>query len=135
MGRDLRVAMTSLVGTLGMVTLHVKDIQRSVKFYRDTLGLKVGDVFDTPEMGWAEFEVAPNLKLGLHADKHGMEVGGRAPGGATGFYFAVPNVDKAIEQLRAKGVRIEDEPEDKPYGRDACIADPDGNVIAILTPS
>ena len=126
----------SLVGQLGLVTLHVHDIQRSVRFYRDTLGLALqGEVFDVPGIGWAEIEVGPGLKLGLHQDKNGTEEGCRAPGGASGFYFAVPNVDKAIEQLRMRGVKVVDEPADKPYGRDACIEDPDGNVLALVTPS
>lgn len=123
-----------LAGTLGMVTLHVHDLQRALKFYRDALGLKVGDVIETPEFGWAEVEVAPRVKLGLHADPHGVEEGARAPGGASGFYFVVPNVDKAIEKLRARGVKVVDEPADKSYGRDACVEDPDGNVIALMTP-
>ena len=128
--------MSAIVGQLGLVTLHVHDIQRSVRFYRDTIGLPLhGDVLDVPGMGWAELEVGGGLRLGLHEDKDGIEEGCRPPGGASGFYFAVPNVDKAIEQLRAAGVRVVDEPADKPYGRDACIEDPDGNVLALVTPS
>lgn len=133
--KTARRAAGPVVGTLGMVTLHVSDIQRAVKFYRDTLGLRAGDVMDTPETGWAEIEVARGLKLGLHADKGKMEEGARAPGGATGFYFVVRDVDAAVETLRARGVTIEDKPTDRPYGRDAYIEDPDGNVIALLTPS
>lgn len=127
--------MASPLGQLGLVTLHVGDIQRAAAFYRDTLGLPVGDVLDVPGLGWAEVEVGPGLKLGLHADKDGTEKGSRPPGGASGFYFIVPDVDAAIATLRERGVRIEDEPEDKPYGRDACILDPDGNVLALMTPS
>lgn len=126
----------ALVGTLGMVTLHVNDIRRSVAFYRDVLGLRVmGEVLDTPDFGWAEIEVAPRVKLGLHADVGKMEEGARPPGGATGFYFAVADVDAVVKRLKAKGAKVVDEPADKSYGRDAYVEDPDGNVIAILTPS
>ncbi len=125
--------MPALVGQLGLVTLHVTNIQRAAAFYRDVLGLESGDVIDTPEMGWAEFIAAPGIKLGLHEDKNGTEAGSRAPGGATGFYFTVPDVDAAITTLRSRGVKIVDEPEDKPYGRDAAFEDPDGNVLAVGT--
>lgn len=129
-----RRASAPVGGTLGMVTLHVHDLQRAVAFYRDVLGFRAGDVFDAPELGWAELEVARGVKLGLHADKANLEEGARPPGGASGFYFVVPDVDKAIAALRARGVRVVDEPADKPYGRDACIEDPDGNVLALVTP-
>lgn len=125
-------AGSALIGSLGLVTLHVTDIKEAVRFYRDALGLPAGDVMDTPEMGWAEFNVG-GLKLGLHADPKGLEPGGRAPGGATGFYFVVKDVDASVKKLRERGVKIVDEPEDKSYGRDACFQDPDGNVIAIAS--
>ncbi|HWH09344.1 MAG TPA: VOC family protein, partial [Candidatus Thermoplasmatota archaeon] len=112
----------------------VHDVHRAVAFYRDALGFRAGDVLDTPEFGWAEVEVARGVKLGLHADKGNAEEGARPPGGASGFYFVVPDVDKAVERLRGMGVKVVDEPADKPYGRDACIEDPDGNVLALMTP-
>lgn len=124
----------ALAGTLGMVTLHVHDIGRAAAFYRDVLGLRVGDVLETPEMGWVEVEVAPGVKLGLHADKGGLEEGARPPGGASGFYFVVPDVDAAIRKLRERGAKVVDEPTDRPYGRDAAIEDTEGNVLALLTP-
>ena len=124
---------TPLGGTLGMVTLHVHDFRRAVMFYRDTMGLRAGDVIDTPDFGWAEFHVASNVILGLHADKKGLEEGARPPGGSSGFYFVVPNVDRAIERLRAKGAKVVDEPTDLSFGRVGAIEDPDGNVLSLLT--
>ena len=119
-----------------MVTLHVHDLDRALTFYRDQLGLRVKDVVDVPGvLGWAEVEVNRGLVLGPHHDRHGGEPDARPPGGPSGFYFQVPDVDAAIAKLRAKGVRVTEEPADKSYGRDACIADPDGNEIALMTPS
>jgi predicted enzyme related to lactoylglutathione lyase len=88
-----------------------------------------------PGLQWAEFALAPGFKLGLHADPEGHEEGARSPGGASGFYFTVPDVDAAVAKLRERGVKIADEPEDKPYGRDAAFLDPDGNLIAIVAPA
>ncbi len=124
--------MTSapVIGQLGLVTLHVMDLPKAVAFYRDSLGLTLGE--HMPEAGWAEFDLG-GVRLGIHADPKGEEVGGRRPGGASGFYFVVPDVDAAISTLRERGVAIEDEPADKPYGRDATVRDPDGNVLALVT--
>lgn len=123
--------MTSPVGVLQLVTLHVRDYETSLKFYGDTLGLKLVDKVEPVK--WAQFEVAPGVTLGIHADA--SEPGARAPGGSSGFYFTVPDVDAAVAELERRGVKITEKPADKPYGRDAYFEDPSGNEIALVQPS
>jgi hypothetical protein len=39
----------------------------------------------------------------------------------------VPDVDRAVQALRARGVRITEEPDARTWGRIAVFADPEGN--------
>jgi len=50
--------------------------------------------------------------------------------------FEVPNVDRASQELKTKGVVFETEPMDRPeWGiRTAHFRDPDGNLIEINQP-
>lgn len=112
---------------LALVTLHVKDIQRAVAFYRDVLGFPEGD--HVLSVKWAEFKIG-DVTLGLHQDDG--EVGHRAPGGTSGFYLAVKNVDDYVAACERKGARLGDKPQDYPYGRVGSLLDPDGNELMFI---
>jgi predicted enzyme related to lactoylglutathione lyase len=113
--------------TLSMVTLHVKDIQRAISFYRDVLGLPEGE--HVPAVKWAEFKLG-GVTLGLHEDEH--EQGHRAPGGTSGFYLTVPDVDAFVAKAERHGARVADKPQDFPYGRVGSLLDPDGNELMFI---
>lgn len=124
-------AASPVIGSLALVTLHVRDAQRALEFYRDTLELPEHE--HMLEAGWLEFDTGP-LKLGIHADPERVEPGAREPGGTSGFYFRVPDCDAAVAVLRERGVKVVDEPSDMPYGREATFLDPDGNLLTLLGP-
>ena len=66
---------------IGMLTIHSDDINRSIAFYRDTLGMECTGAW--PEAGFAEFQVGAN-KFGVHVwDKGCQSNGGRPPATAT----------------------------------------------------
>lgn len=112
---------------LTLVTLHVHDIDRAIRFYREVLALPEGE--HVLPVKWAEFKLG-GVTLGLHQDDH--EQGHRAPGGSSGFYIAVPNVDDFIAKCETKGARIGDKPTDYPYGRVGTLLDPDGNELMFI---
>lgn len=104
------------------VLLHPVDPERSVAFYRDTLGLAV----------YREFEGGTVFFLGGGF----LEVSGRAdapPGANVQLWLQVRDVDTAHEALRAAGVPVLREPVTEPWGlREMWIADPDGVRIAVV---
>jgi lactoylglutathione lyase len=52
------------------------------------------------------------------------------------MFVYVENVDSVVEQLRADGIEIVQEPADMPWGeRVAAIRDPDGNPVSLANPS
>jgi predicted enzyme related to lactoylglutathione lyase len=101
------------------VFYHVSDLDKAVAFYRDTLGLDTISQMD----GWAEFDARP-LALAI-----GTMEPERAGAGGGAVALAVPDVQAAVAELRAKGVTIVQDTMHSPVCDVAAIADPDGNRL------
>src|SRR5262245_11195471 len=93
--------MWSMQNMLTMVV--VSDMDRSVRFYRDTLGLKLR--FQSPD--WTEFDVG-STTLALHGG--GLAApppqGKEQYAGRASIGFNVESVDKVFEELKSKGARV-----------------------------
>jgi catechol 2,3-dioxygenase-like lactoylglutathione lyase family enzyme len=107
-----------------VVWLPVSDLQRSLTFYRDTLGL--GEI--RAEGDWAELD-ANGLRLGLNASEDP-----RGDGGAIIAFQPEGGVDGAVEELRSNGVEVPGDVSDHPWGRLATFKDPDGNDLQVYEP-
>ncbi len=101
---------------------HVSDAKKSVAFYRDILGLKMLEDSSDIEKGWVEFQIGTVTFDLLGFDKS-------SAGKSSGLALAVDDVKKAVDELRAKGVKIVQELYETPVCHGAGIADPDGNQI------
>ncbi|HXH61352.1 MAG TPA: VOC family protein [Fimbriimonadaceae bacterium] len=109
----------SLINGLDTVWCPVTDMERSVAFYRDVLGLKPG--FESPY--WTSFDLG-GVQLGLH-------FGGGKPGG--GFVVSVLTDDLPALRSRLVGANCEvGEYHDTPRGTVMDIADPDGNRLQAM---
>jgi len=111
------------------IVVYVSDMQRSVAFYRDVLGLSLK--FTTP--GWSEFETG-SVKLALHrgSEERLPEQGGRPPAGISQLAFVVENIQAAYEDLQARGARFSLPPQKQVTGNTlAVLHDPDGFGITI----
>ena len=105
----------------------VSDINQSADFYENTLGLTLDGWIGT---GWVEFVVGDTpTVLALRAGLAGENANGEAGGGA--IAIAVADVERAVEELRARGVDIVLEPGEQDICYAAGIADPDGNLILL----
>ncbi|MBI1886488.1 MAG: VOC family protein [Chloroflexi bacterium] len=110
---------------LNHVHLGVRDLDRAVAFYRDTLSLEVSRR-DT----WASVRVGPTLSVDL--DHRPDQSDGPKP---VIIGFVVESADEAYAQLKAKGVALEGEPEDQYWGvRNFYFCDPDGYQIEVAQP-
>jgi lactoylglutathione lyase len=109
----------------------VSDMQRSVEFYRDKLGIPLK--FQTPD--WTEFQTG-DTTLALHG---GGVVSATPPAadpskqaGSCSIGFNVDDVDKTYQELQAKGIRFVMPPtqrEGEGIKLTVCI-DPDGLPIS-----
>ena len=109
----------------------VSDMQRSVEFYRDKLGIPLK--FQSPE--WTEFATGTTT-LALHGG--GIPSQGPPAGdpskvaGACSIGFNVDDVDKTYDELKAKGIRFVMPPTQREgEGIKLAVAiDPDGLSVS-----
>jgi catechol 2,3-dioxygenase-like lactoylglutathione lyase family enzyme len=114
--------------------LSVNDIEAAHKFYGETLGLPV-------EQNPQGLEV--HLASGSHVFIYPKP--DHQPATYTALYFPVDDIDRAVNELKAKGVAFENYPEmtdsnniarGRAAGQGPDIAwfkDPAGNFLAVLT--
>ena len=116
---------------IGYVILYVEDLEASVGFYRDVVGLE----YTFTDAGYAEFE-AGGVRFGLYERRRAEWLTGRAvsPGAGGEIVVMVDDVDAWAERLAGLGVPVLSGPADRPWGhRTVHVADPDGFVVEFAT--
>lgn len=112
---------------IGIVMLGVRELPRSLAFYRDTLGLSVS--FASDEFAFLR---AGAVTLGL---RHAEHLGEASEDGRTELVFAVEDVDRAYDGLRERGVAFRIAPRVVTSDQLAAdFRDPDGHVLSIFGP-
>ncbi|HUI93587.1 MAG TPA: VOC family protein [Chitinivibrionales bacterium] len=112
------------------ILIEVADIARSLKFYRDCLGLSL----TSQANGFATLESA-NAGIYLWQNHWGWE-DARASQKSRGIgmypHFEVENVAAMVERFRKAGYSIVQEPRNYDWGTEAFVRDPDGYIIALV---
>ena len=108
---------------VGAVILLVSNMEKSVKFYKDTLGLPI----KSKSKDWTEF-FKNDTVLALHParKKNGIKTGSAMLVG-----FEVSDLESAVKELKTKGVKFFKKLTEEPFGKHAIIKDPDGHLISI----
>ena len=110
------------------VILYVRNLDVSIAFYRDVVGLP----FKFRQSTYAEF-ATDGTKFALFEQSAVPDLIGRpvTEGGPSGeVAFVVDDVDGEAERLSAAGVRILSPPVDRPWGhRTLYVLDPDEHVV------
>ena len=112
------------------ITIHVRDLDRSIRFYVDQLGFNL--IFDSPIGGGRFVVVGPpdgSAMLCLApAPPYNHSIGRTAP-----IVFLTENVVAKYEEWRARGVHFQ-EPPHKPVwgGLFASLEDLDGNSLKLV---
>ena len=116
---------------VGYVILFVGNLERSVAFYRDVIGVP----FRLQGDGYVEF-ATDGTRFGLYDRNRLEELTGQdatdpgRPGGEV--VFLVGDVDAEAERLGAAGVTILKGPVDRAWGhRTLHLEDPDGFVVEL----
>jgi catechol 2,3-dioxygenase-like lactoylglutathione lyase family enzyme len=112
---------------VSMIMLGARDIEKSVSFYRDRLGLTLRQQFP----GFAMFDTgAVTLVLSEALAKNVASVAG-----ATEVIFTVDDVKAGAEALKRQGVELSHEPHqvNGPMWA-ANFPDPDGHLLTLFGP-
>lgn len=116
------------LGPIGQIHVSVSDVDRSVAFYRDVLGVPF--LFRVPGQPMAFFDCG-GVRLYLGAPE--SEEFRSNPI----LYFDVDDISEAHETLRERGVEFRDTPHvvhrtESSELRMAFFTDPDGNNLALM---
>ncbi len=115
---------------VGNVILAVSDIDKSLQFYHETIGLPI----QNQRRSWVDLGTSGAL-LSLHpASLTAQHIGSSIENGIT-IGFLVGDVKSAVEELKAKGVTIHRDIVEKDAGKNAVILDPDDYLISLFEPS
>jgi uncharacterized glyoxalase superfamily protein PhnB len=118
-------------------SLTCKDLEASLRFYRDAIGFAVAERFEHEGKVVAAVVAAGNCRIVLNQDdgKLGWD---RIKG--QGFYLQInvpgaADVDATAARIKAAGGALLSEPEDRPWGaRMFQFKDPDGFKLGVSTP-
>ncbi|SDM20026.1 VOC family protein [Sediminibacillus halophilus] len=114
---------------LNTIVVPVKDLERSMTFYKDVLHLSqdfVENGMASYSVGYGEAKVTVLLHL---IDKPEPVEKGIV------IEFEVDNLNKTVSAIREAGGQIVQEPIDREWGvKEAVIADPDGYKIWMVEP-
>jgi catechol 2,3-dioxygenase-like lactoylglutathione lyase family enzyme len=115
-----------MIKGVSTVWLPVSDIDRSRRFYKDTLGLEERET----DGDWAEV-VAQDLVIGLNA-RDSEEPS--SEGGAVIAFAVDDSIESTMEDLKGKGVEFVGGISEHPWGRLAAFKDPDGHDLELYEP-
>ena len=108
---------------VGAVILLVSNMERSIRFYRDTLGIPV----KTKSKDWTEF-FNKDTVLALHPAKKKSKM---KTGSGMLVGFEVSDLDATVKVLKQKKVKFFKKPKEEPFGKHAIVQDPDGHLVSI----
>ena len=127
--------------SLQYTNVTVNDVDESLAFYRDGLGLEVQNDVASGRYRWVTLgsDAQPGLGIVLSEPHAGRS---KADGDAMQelltkgvlpmLVFATDDLDTTFETLRASGAEVLQEPIDQPWGpRDCAFRDPSGNTVRI----
>ena len=118
-------------------TIAVRDMKRSIEFYRDVLGFDLGLVFpgvdDLQNAVYADLSKDGMVMMLIPAASTGIG-GDEKLGVGVNFYMEIDgNVDEYYAELKRRGVAVAVEIKDEPFGiRDFTVLDVDGYQLTFL---
>ena len=115
---------------IGNVILAVKDLDTSIKFYNDILGMPIKN----ERRNWVDLG-STGAVLSLHPASITAPHSGTSIDNGVLIGLTVGDLNSAIEELRAKGVKIYREIQERDAGKNAIVLDPDDYMISLFEPN
>jgi catechol 2,3-dioxygenase-like lactoylglutathione lyase family enzyme len=117
-----------MITEIGLHTVVVKDLNKSLRFFRDKLGLRL--VFFNKKLKWLTFDGGRStLSLTVPWNKRSRKL----LGVPTGISFYVDDCEKTYHELKKKKIKFHMAPRREKWGVIlANFADPDGNRYFLL---
>ena len=134
-----------MLNAIGITQIYVLDQDQALDFYVGKLGLEVNTDADLGFMRWLTVNVPGDPAREILLERPGppsmneetaAQVRDLLTKGAAGghLFFRCDDAFKTHAELKAKGVELTEEPEDRGYGIDFGLRDPFGNSVRIAQP-
>jgi glyoxylase I family protein len=118
------------------VRYQTHDIARSIEFYTRVLGFTLkyqhGSAFATVTCDGLDLLLSGPASSGAKAMADGQQ---QVPGGWNRLVLRIDNLSRAVESLKAAGVRFRNDVVAGPGGQQIQVLDPDGNPIELFEPA
>ena len=121
----------STTPTLDFLLFYVSDLEESLKYFTQTVGLQHNPAADTPNFrGFTSAEGSVPFGLALVSEEASPE--SRRPG-TIEVYFKTDDLEGAHAALAARGVKVTAIAH-RPFGSIFSIPAPDGHLVTMLQP-
>lgn len=118
------------------VRYQVKDVDRAVAFYTEHLGFKLdqqtAQMFAKVSLGDTSLLLSGPGSSGSRPLPDGRQ---QEPGGWNRLVIRVDDLPAHIFRMKAAGVRLRNEMETGPGGKQIQLEDPDGNPVELFEPA
>ena len=115
---------------IGNVILAVKDLDVSIKFYNETLGMPIKN----ERRNWVDLGSTGAI-LSLHPASITAPHSGTSIDNGVLLGLTVGDLVSAVTELREKGVRIYRDIQEREAGKNAIVLDPDDYMISLFEPN
>ena len=114
---------------IGNIILEVKDLENSIKFYHEILGMPIKN----ERRNWVDLGQQSGGVLSLHPSSITTHTGTSKENGIL-IGVTVGDLHSAMEELSSANVKIFRDVQERQAGKNAIILDPDGYMISLFEP-
>tara|TARA_Y100000590_G_scaffold398779_1_gene481438 strand:+ start:355 stop:771 length:417 start_codon:yes stop_codon:yes gene_type:complete len=114
---------------IGNVILEVKDLDASLKFYHEVLGMPIKN----ERRNWIDLGQESGGMISLHPASITTSSNASKENGIL-IGLTVGDLESALDDLKKSNVQVFREIQERHAGKNAVILDPDGYMIALFEP-
>ena len=115
---------------IGNIILEVKDLDASIKFYHEVLGMPIKN----ERRNWVDLGQQSGGMLSLHPASITTSHASSTKENGILIGLTIGDLDSAIEELSAANIEIFRDIQERQAGKNAVILDPDGYMISLFEP-
>ena len=115
---------------IGNIILEVKDLDASIKFYHEVLGMPIKN----ERRNWVDLGQQSGGTLSLHPASITTSSTNSSKENGILIGLTVGDLDSAIDELSAAKIEIFRDVQERQAGKNAIILDPDGYMISLFEP-
>ena len=115
---------------IGNIILEVKDLEISIKFYHEVLGMPIKN----ERRNWVDLGQQSGGTLSLHPASITTSHTNSSKENGILIGLTVGDLDSAMDELSAAKIEIFRDVQERQAGKNAIVLDPDGYMISLFEP-